>query len=229
DMSGMKHDMSTMTHDHHPSLQDQPENPAAVANGWADASTPHGHRALKYSDLQARIPQKDVRPVRQTININLDGNMERYIWTMNGQKFNHATPLKVAYGDRVRLTFHNKTMMAHPMHLHGMFVQLENGQLLQNQPNKHTIIVPPGQTVSVLLTADELGEWAIHCHLLYHMTAGMMNKLIVAQVDSTAHSTPSSAETKSADAKMANMDMSNMNMAEMNQAVPAQGEHHAHH
>lgn len=74
-------------------------------------------------------------------------------------------------------------MMAHPMHLHGMFMQLENGQQAENLPNKHTIIVPPGKTVTALLTADALGEWAIHCHLLYHMSAGMMNKLIVAQVN----------------------------------------------
>ncbi|MEX5538767.1 multicopper oxidase domain-containing protein, partial [Pseudomonas syringae] len=92
-----------------------------------------------------------------------DGNMERYIWEINGKKYSQATPFKVNYGERIRMTFVNNTMMAHPMHLHGMFFQLENGQSESNMPNKHTVIVPPGKTVSVLLTADEAGEWALHC------------------------------------------------------------------
>ena len=154
----------------------------AVVEGWANASTPAGLKALSYADLRPLFSQTDTRPAQQEIVLHLGGNMERYIWTMNGKKFNQATPIQVQYGERVRLTFVNDSMMAHPMHLHGMFVQLENGQSLANLPNKHTIIVPPGQKVSVLLTADELGEWAIHCHLLYHMSAGMMNKLVVAKV-----------------------------------------------
>ncbi|MHA3081448.1 copper resistance system multicopper oxidase [Acinetobacter sp. ANC 5502] len=153
-----------------------------VVEGWANASTPVGLKALSYADLRPLFPQTDTRPAQQEIVLHLGGNMERYIWTMNGKKFNQATPIQVQYGERVRLTFVNDSMMAHPMHLHGMFVQLENGQPLANLPNKHTIIVPPGQKISVLLTADELGEWAIHCHLLYHMSAGMMNKLVVAKV-----------------------------------------------
>ena len=147
-----------------------------------NAATPVGQKALQYQDLQTRTLQSDTRQPTRTLDISLDGNMERYIWMMDGKKFSQATPLQVQYGERVRLKFTNNTMMAHPMHLHGMFVQLENGQKLENLPNKHTVIVPPGQTVSMLLTANELGEWAIHCHLLYHMTAGMMNKLIVGQV-----------------------------------------------
>ncbi|ENU81388.1 hypothetical protein F975_00642, partial [Acinetobacter sp. ANC 3789] len=153
-----------------------------VVEGWANASTSAGLKALSYADLRPLFPQTDTRPAQQEIVLHLGGNMERYIWTMNGKKFNQATPIQVQYGERVRLTFVNDSMMAHPMHLHGMFVQLENGQSLANLPNKHTIIVPPGQKISVLLTADELGEWAIHCHLLYHMSAGMMNKLVVAKV-----------------------------------------------
>ena len=100
------------------------------------------------------------------------------------------------YGERIRLKFINESMMAHPMHLHGMFMQLENGQSAANMPNKHTVIVPPGKTVTTLLTADELGEWAIHCHLLYHMSAGMMNKLIVAQVDEDQASHSSSQKCR---------------------------------
>ena len=189
-MKGMNHDMSSMKGMNH----DMPMNSATVKSasdkndntvfGWANASTPVGQKALQYSDLQSLNPQKDTRAAEREMEIRLGGNMERYIWTINGKKFNETEPFKVKYGERIRLKFVNDSMMAHPMHLHGMFMQLENGQDPSNMPNKHTIIVPPGKTVTTLLTADELGEWAIHCHLLYHMAAGMMNKLIVANVDS---------------------------------------------
>ena len=188
-MKGMDHDMSSMKGMNH----DMPMNSATVKAasdkndntvfGWANASTPEGNKALQYSDLQSLDPQKDTRAAEREIEIRLGGNMERYIWTINGKKFNEADPLVVKYGERIRLKFVNDSMMAHPMHLHGMFMQLENGQDPSNMPNKHTVIVPPGKTITTLLTADELGEWAIHCHLLYHMSAGMMNKLIVAQVE----------------------------------------------
>ncbi|WP_151789925.1 multicopper oxidase domain-containing protein [Acinetobacter seifertii] len=191
-MKGMNHDMSSMKGMNH----DMPMNSATVKAasdkndntvfGWANASTPEGNKALQYSDLQSLDPQKDTRAAEREIEIRLGGNMERYIWTINGKKFNEADPLVVKYGERIRLKFVNDSMMAHPMHLHGMFMQLENGQDASNMPNKHTVIVPPGKTVTTLLTADELGEWAIHCHLLYHMSAGMMNKLIVANVDSNS-------------------------------------------
>ena len=186
---GMDHDMSSMKGMDH----DMPMNSATVKAasdkndntvfGWANASTPEGNKALQYSDLQSLDLQKDTRAAEREIEIRLGGNMERYIWTINGKKFNEADPLVVKYGERIRLKFVNDSMMAHPMHLHGMFMQLENGQDPSNMPNKHTVIVPPGKTITTLLTADELGEWAIHCHLLYHMSAGMMNKLIVAQVE----------------------------------------------
>ncbi|MBY3626137.1 copper resistance system multicopper oxidase [Acinetobacter sp. CUI P1] len=189
-MKGMDHDMSSMKGMDH----DMPMNSATVKSasdkndntvfGWANASTPVGQKALQYSDLQSLNPQPDTRAPEREMEIRLGGNMERYIWTINGKKFNETEPFKVKYGERIRLKFVNDSMMAHPMHLHGMFMQLENGQDPSNMPNKHTIIVPPGKTVTTLLTADELGEWAIHCHLLYHMAAGMMNKLIVANVDS---------------------------------------------
>ncbi|HEO1802650.1 TPA: copper resistance system multicopper oxidase [Acinetobacter baumannii] len=179
-MKGMGHDMSSKTMGSSGSDE--------VVYGWANASTPAGLKALQYSDLQSLTPQKDTRAPEREIEIRLGGNMERYIWTINGKKFNETEPFKVKYGERIRLKFVNDSMMAHPMHLHGMFMQLENGQDPSNMPNKHTVIVPPGKTVTTLLTADELGEWAIHCHLLYHMSAGMMNKLIVANVDSNSTS-----------------------------------------
>ncbi|HFX6175886.1 TPA: copper resistance system multicopper oxidase [Acinetobacter baumannii] len=193
-MSEMNHDMQAMSsseHDH-AMMNMNHEMPAQSENkpkkdepvyGWANASTPAGMKALQYSDLQSLNPQPDTRAPERELVIRLGGNMERYIWTINGKKFSDTSPLQVKYGERIRLKFVNDSMMAHPMHLHGMFMQLENGQQAENLPNKHTIIVPPGKTVTALLTADALGEWAIHCHLLYHMSAGMMNKLIVAQVN----------------------------------------------
>jgi len=184
-MKGMSHDMTSMKGmDHDMSSKTMSSSGSdEVVYGWANASTPAGLKALQYSDLQSLTPQKDTRAPEREIEIRLGGNMERYIWTINGKKFNETEPFKVKYGERIRLKFVNDSMMAHPMHLHGMFMQLENGQDPSNMPNKHTVIVPPGKTVTTLLTADELGEWAIHCHLLYHMSAGMMNKLIVAQVN----------------------------------------------
>ena len=148
-----------------------------MGQGWANASTPAGRKALSYTDLIARYPQKDLRQPSREIEFHFGGNMNRYIWTINGEKFPQPTHLK--FGERVRLKFINDTMMAHPVHLHGMFMQLENGQSMKWMPNKHTIIVPPAQTVSLLLTADEEGEWAFHCHLLYHMASGMMTNVAV--------------------------------------------------
>ena len=187
-------------------------NAQSQVEGWANASTPVGQKALQYLDLKALYPQKDLRPAERELEVRLGGTMERYIWTINGKKFTEAEPLQVKYGERIRLKFINESMMAHPMHLHGMFMQLENGQTAQNMPNKHTLIVPPNQTVTALLTADELGEWAIHCHLLYHMSSGMMSKMIVAQVDDNStlkKSTPPSEKQPS--------------------RLTQQGDSHAHH
>ncbi|WP_087545761.1 copper resistance system multicopper oxidase [Acinetobacter sp. WCHA29] len=206
DMSKMDHsghgqmDMSMMDHNVHTQMtmgeMDHSQHQAAASStkvsidhvqGWANAATPIGQKALTYADLKSlqSQPKRYSRPAERELVIRLGGTMERYIWTIDGKKFSDPDfkPLTVRYGERIRLKFINESMMAHPMHLHGMFMQLENGQAPQDMPNKHTVIVPPGKTVTALLTADELGEWAIHCHLLYHMSAGMMSKLIVANVD----------------------------------------------
>ena len=217
EMQGMDH--SKMNHDEMQSMEHSQQSSAASAQqkhdqtvyGWANASTPAGDKALQYSDLKSLNPQPDTREATSELVIRLGGTMERYIWTINGKKFSDAEPLKVKYGERIRIKFINDSMMAHPMHLHGMFMQLENGQPAADMPNKHTVIVPPGKTVTALLTADELGEWAIHCHLLYHMSAGMMNKLIVANV--------TDAQASSA-------------LIHTSQAAPAaeqKGDQHAHH
>jgi FtsP/CotA-like multicopper oxidase with cupredoxin domain len=170
--------METMMRDY-PDMEMTPES---MQSGWADFGTPAGDKALNYTDLRYAGVQKDQREAKRTIDVHLGGNMERYIWTMNGKTFPEAEPINLKYGERVRMTFTNETMMAHPMHLHGMFVQLENGQPAAKLPNKHTVIVPPAQSYSVLVTADQPGEWAFHCHLLYHMASGMMRKVVVAKL-----------------------------------------------
>nr|WP_279053140.1 multicopper oxidase domain-containing protein [Acinetobacter tandoii] len=219
EMQGMDHskmnqaEMQGMDHSQHQQMTSTPKNTAV--EGWANASTPAGDKALQYRDLKSLTPQPDTREASSELVIRLGGTMERYIWTINGKKFSDAEPLKVKYGERIRIKFINDSMMAHPMHLHGMFMQLENGQAAVDMPNKHTIVVPPAKTVTALLTADELGEWAIHCHLLYHMGAGMMNKLIVANVtDGKVSTTPIS---KASQAKAENS------------STEQQGEQHAHH
>ncbi len=148
-----------------------------MKSGWADAGTPFGHKALQYSDLVSLLPQKDLRQPTREIELRFGGSMNRYIWTINGEQF--PAPIKLKFGERVRLKFVNETMMAHPVHLHGMFMQLENGHEMKWLPSKHTIILPPAQSATALLTADEEGEWAFHCHLLYHMASGMMSNVVV--------------------------------------------------
>jgi len=197
----MDHDSDKMNHgdmemDH--SGHDMPDRDATkMQSGWADASTPEGHKALQYSDLRALETQQDQRQPTREIEVVLGGNMERFIWTINGSKFSDPDfqPFQLRYGERVRLSFKNNTMMAHPMHLHGMFVQLENGQPTEKLPNKHTVNVPPGDSYSVLLTADEPGEWAFHCHLLYHMAAGMMSKVVVAEYNDDLPDEPVSSDS----------------------------------
>ena len=218
DHSKMNHEaMSNMDHSAHTNSKAvTAQKSDQIAYGWANASTPKGSKALQYSDLKALNPQIDTREAESELVIRLGGTMERYIWTINGKKFSDAEPLKVKYGERIRLKFINDSMMAHPMHLHGMFMQLENGQPAIDMPNKHTVIVPPGKTVTTLLTADELGEWAIHCHLLYHMSSGMMNKLIVANVTDGKVSTTAIQSTKNTQTQTENK-------------ATVKGDAHAHH
>jgi FtsP/CotA-like multicopper oxidase with cupredoxin domain len=157
-------DMSQMDHD----------------SGWADSGAPKGAVVLDYAQLKSLTPQSDTRAPTRFIKVVLGGNMERYIWTINGKAFSPENGIELGYNERVRLIYVNETMMAHPLHLHGMFVQLENGQDADRLPDKHTVIVPPGQTVSVLLSATEPGDWPYHCHLMFHMQSGMMTTLRVA-------------------------------------------------
>ena len=121
----------------------------------------------------------DTREPSQEIELHLTGNMERFIWSIDGLKLNEAKPLHFRMGERIRVIFHNDTTMTHPMHLHGMWSDLESphGKF---QVRKHTISVQPAQRVSMLVTVDAEGRWAFHCHLLYHMAAGMFREVVVA-------------------------------------------------
>jgi CopA family copper-resistance protein len=131
------------------------------------------HRVLVYTDLKNRYPSKDKRLPTKTLELHLTGNMERYMWSFDGKKYSEAKePIHFSYGERVRLILVNDTMMEHPIHLHGMFMELENGQD-DYLPRKHTINVKPAERLSLLITADEPGRWAFHCHLLFHMDMGM--------------------------------------------------------
>lgn len=179
---GMDHDMGTMDHSTM-SDAEMRDMMAQMKSGWAKTGASRGDKVLSYADLRFAGIQADVREPQREIVVVLGGNMERYIWTMNGKTAPEAEPIPLRFGERVKLTFVNETMMAHPMHLHGMFMQLNNEQPAEKFPDKTVVIVPPGQSYSVLLTADEPGEWAFHCHLLYHMSSGMMSQVVVAKLD----------------------------------------------
>jgi FtsP/CotA-like multicopper oxidase with cupredoxin domain len=140
---------------------------------------PKGLRVLSYADLRATQRGYDAREPGREITLHLTGNMERFIWGFDGKKFSEAEPIELKHGERVRFTLINDTMMEHPIHLHGLWSELENGQGAL-RPFKHTINVKPGETVSYLVTADEPGRWAFHCHLLYHMEMGMFREVRVA-------------------------------------------------
>jgi len=139
----------------------------------------NGRRVLTYAMLRAREPGADPRPPSREITLHLTGNMQRYMWGFDGKKFSQAEPIRLKRGERVRFTLVNDTMMEHPIHLHGLWSELENGQG-EHRPYKHTVIVKPGEKLSYLVTADSPGAWAYHCHLLYHMEMGMFRTVVVA-------------------------------------------------
>ena len=138
----------------------------------------NGRKVLTYSDLKSTFEDPDGREPSRTIELHLTGHMEKFSWSFNGVKFSDSEPLKLKYGERVRIVLVNDTMMTHPVHLHGMWSDLEdeNGQFLVR---KHTIDMPPGSKRSYRVTADALGRWAYHCHLLYHMEMGMFREVRV--------------------------------------------------
>jgi CopA family copper-resistance protein len=185
-MAGMDHSTMAM-----PGMQSHPEtekdNP--LVDMQAMTTTPklddpglglrnNGRRVLTYSDLRSTFEDPDGRDPSRTIELHLTGHMEKFAWSFNGVKFSDAEPVRLKYGERVRVVLVNDTMMTHPIHLHGMWSDLEdeNGEFMVR---KHTIDMPPGSRRSYRVTADALGRWAYHCHLLYHMEMGMFREVRV--------------------------------------------------
>jgi len=139
----------------------------------------NGWRVLTYADLHTLGGSLYNTPPQREIELHLTGNMERFVWSFDGQKYSDAKPVHFRYGERLRIVLVNDTMMTHPIHLHGMWSEVESpdGEF---QVRKHTVNVQPAQRVTYLVTADARGHWAYHCHLLYHMEAGMFREVVVA-------------------------------------------------
>jgi len=185
-MAGMDHSAMAM-----PGMQSHPEtekdNPLVDMQAMTTAPKlddpglglrNNGRRVLTYSDLRSTFEDPDGREPSRTIELHLTGHMEKFAWSFNGVKFSDAEPVRLKYGERVRVVLVNDTMMTHPIHLHGMWSDLEdeNGDFMVR---KHTIDMPPGSRRSYRVTADALGRWAYHCHLLYHMEMGMFREVRV--------------------------------------------------
>ena len=154
------------------------ENPQYRLNDPGVGLRDNGRTVLTYSDLYNIIPTPDPREPEREIELHLNGNMRRYMWSINGVKFADAEALMMKLGERLRITLVNDTMMNHPMHLHGVWSDLETGDD-KFIPRKHTVIVQPGSKISYRVTADAPGSWAYHCHLIYHMP-GMFRQVVIA-------------------------------------------------
>lgn len=196
DMIDMGHAMDHGSgHDHHmpaksqvkirhassefgPSVDMRVDNPRMNLDDPGVGLRNNGRKVLTLNDLKSRQSIPDKKEADKEIELHLTGNMERYSWSIDGLEFGKATPIHFPFGKRIRVTLHNDTMMTHPMHLHGMWsdVLSPSGDF---QVRRHTFPVQPAQRVSFLVTADALGRWAWHCHLLFHMDAGMFREVIV--------------------------------------------------
>jgi CopA family copper-resistance protein len=178
DMGGMKAPLSeNVKPQPNPQVDNVAEMPI-VRLSSAGEGFPPGRRVLTYADLRAIYRGTDPRPPDREIEIHLTGNMERFIWGFNGERFSDSGPIRLKLGERVRIILVNDTMMEHPIHLHGLWTELENGKGAF-RPYKHTLNVKGGERLSFLVSADTPGQWAFHCHLLYHMEAGMFRAVIV--------------------------------------------------
>ncbi|SFM41110.1 copper-resistance protein, CopA family [Halopseudomonas pachastrellae] len=181
DHSGMDHgDMAGMDHGNmnHGEAAALPADPFYAEGSGLIPQAYNDGRFLSYADLRAQKPLYEDREPTREIELRLTGNMERYIWSINGIKESDAEPIRLQYGERVRFKFINETMMTHPMHLHGMWSILDVGADQWN-PVKHVISVAPGTTVYMETEVDAPGKWAFHCHLSYHAAAGMFRTVIV--------------------------------------------------
>jgi len=196
-MGAMMHDMSPMDHTMHhaissnapvvrhastefgPSVDMRVDTPRTNLNDPGVGLRNNGRRVLTYGDIHSLKNNYDEREPNREIELHLTGNMERYTWSFDGLAFSQSSPIHFNFNERLMVTLHNDTMMTHPMHLHGMWSDLldEDQQFMSRQ---HTIMVQPAQRISFLVTADALGKWAWHCHLMYHMKAGMFREVVVA-------------------------------------------------
>jgi CopA family copper-resistance protein len=140
----------------------------------------NGRTVLSYAMLHSAFADPDGREPSREVELHLTGHMEKFAWSFNGRKFADAQPLRFNYGERLRVVLVNDTMMTHPIHLHGMWSDLED-EHGRFQVRKHTVDMPPGTRRSYRVRADALGRWAYHCHLLYHMEAGMMREVQVVE------------------------------------------------
>ena len=191
-MGGMDHSqMSGMDHGNMPGMQQHPasetNNPLVdmqTMTPKANLADPglglrnNSRRVLSYADLRSTFADPDGREPGREIELHLTGHMERFAWSFDGVRFSDAEPLRLKYGERLRITLVNDTMMAHPIHLHGLWSDLED-EHGRFQVRKHTIDMPPGSRRSYRVSADALGRWAYHCHLLYHMETGMFREVRV--------------------------------------------------
>ncbi len=175
-MSGANHEGHDMDHSAHGKMA-KADPYYAVGSGLTPTAA-SGGKFLSYVDLKAQKPLYEDREATREIELRLTGNMERYVWSINGIKFGDAEPIRLQYGERVRFKFVNETMMTHPMHLHGMWSILDNGKGKWD-PVKHVVSVSPGTTVFMETEVDAPGQWAFHCHLSYHADSGMFRKVIV--------------------------------------------------
>ena len=184
--TGMQHSEGTPVvprhapHEFGPTVDARAEQVTTRLNDPGAGLRDSARRVLSYADLHTLGGPIDRRESGREIELHLTGHMERFIWSFNGQKFSEAEPLRFNFGERLRITLVNDTMMTHPIHLHGMWSEVEN-EKGEFQVRKHTVTVNPAQRISYAVTADALGRWAFHCHLLYHMEAGMFREVEVAE------------------------------------------------
>lgn len=139
----------------------------------------NGRRVLTYADLKSKGVEIDARPAGRDIELHLTGNMDQYVWSIDGIRYSDSPPIAFKTGERLRMLLVNDTMMTHPMHLHGMWMDLEDSSG-NFRVRKHTVNVQPAQRVAIGINADAPGRWAFHCHILYHMAAGMFREVVVA-------------------------------------------------
>jgi CopA family copper-resistance protein len=181
------HDMSAMgaarishpgTEEGNPLVDMQTMAPSSKFDDPGIGLRDNGRRVLTYGDLKSVFPDPDGRQPSRTLELHLTGHMERFAWSFDGVKFSNAEPIRLTYGERVRIVLVNDTMMTHPIHLHGMWSDIEDDEG-NFKLRKHTVDMPPGSRRSFRVRADALGRWAFHCHLLYHMEAGMFREVRV--------------------------------------------------